>query len=189
MARKCCAVALAGVAALGQAVRSRATCSSYLVMRVRCTTMHFRCFLEIFSLYPGCVSEFSQFVGGSCSHRPTSSPPSMSLVHSPIFGGVADVLGDPIDVCAGGAGHTSVHDRQPSRLCRRKILSAIRGAASHVAVLVTAPFGAGFGRHSLRRPRPDFQAGHRCEALRGTGKRRGLHITDEIWAVPVVIEY
>ena len=27
------------------------------------------------------------------------------------------------------------------------ILSAIRGAASHVAVLVTAPIGAGFGRH------------------------------------------
>ena len=62
------------------------------------------------------------------------------------------------------------------------ILSAIRGAASHVAVLVTAPIGAGFGRH---------YGAHAQIFKRVTGvkpcarKRRGLHTlqyTDEIWA-------
>ena len=64
------------------------------------------------------------------------------------------------------------------------ILSAIRGAASHVAVLVTAPFGAGFGRHYGAHAQIFKRVtGVQAAALRG--KRRGLHTlqyTDEIWA-------
>ena len=66
--------------------------------------------------------------------------------------------------------------------------SAIRGAASHVAVLVTAPFGAGFGRHYGAHAQI-FKRVTGVKPCAVRGKRRGLHITDEIWAVPVVIEY
>ena len=64
------------------------------------------------------------------------------------------------------------------------ILSAIRGAASHVAVLVTAPFGAGFGRHYGAHAQI-FKRVTGVKPCAVRGKRRGLHTlqyTDEIWA-------
>jgi len=56
------------------------------------------------------------------------------------------VAGAPIDVWRVAQG-THQHMIDNPRGFADAVLSAIRGAANHGAVLVTAPFGAGFGRH------------------------------------------
>ena len=56
------------------------------------------------------------------------------------------VAGAPIDVWRVAQG-THQHMIDNPRGFADAVLSAIRGAAKYGAVLVTAPFGAGFGRH------------------------------------------